>query len=214
MNALADELAAAAGQAASEMSGYADARKVLRRMAQFAAWEAATRHVRDFELAYVPGLLQTAEYTRRIALAAELPDPDAVVASRLDRQRTLYDQDRKFTFILAESALRWRPGPSSLMAEQAERIISVATLPNITVGVIPASRESGVLALSGFVIATPPDGAVVLVELLTGEQFIRAHDEVQAYERTFRRLAREAVTGRKAADVIRDVTLRTGTLRA
>ncbi len=74
----------------------------------------------DIELTYeptvVPGLLQTAEYARRVFTMfepayAELDIP-AVVSGRLDRQVALFDPGRRFMFLITEGAVPWTTSPS------------------------------------------------------------------------------------------------------
>jgi hypothetical protein len=62
----------------------------------------------------VPGLLQTAEYIRRVfqvftwdPAGMEPHDTSAALAARLRRQEALYDESRQFDFIVTEAALRW-----------------------------------------------------------------------------------------------------------
>lgn len=67
--------------------------------------------IRHFETAVVPGLLQTSEYARCIAVEAASihgtdDDPDQVVAAKLQRQRFLYDSTKQFEFLMAEPVLR------------------------------------------------------------------------------------------------------------
>lgn len=91
----------------------------------------------------VPGLLQTAEYARRLL---ELVDPTGqrdipvAVAARMRRQEALYDAGKQFEFILTEAALRWPAGDRAVMAAQYDRIASVSTLTNVKLGIIPAGR--------------------------------------------------------------------------
>ena len=76
-----------------------------------------------FQLAVVPGLLQTAEYMRRIFTVGFTEDEAArTVAARQDRQRVLYDALKLFTFLVTECALRTRPGPPGVVHAQLHRI--------------------------------------------------------------------------------------------
>ena len=97
-----------------------------------------------YEPSLVPGLLQTAEYARRVFTmfdpAYDELDIPAVVAGRIDRQAALFDPARQFSFLVTETALRWQPGPSSVLLSQLDRISSLSTLENISIGLIPAER--------------------------------------------------------------------------
>jgi hypothetical protein len=77
---------------------------------------------RHFETVYVPGLLQTPDYARRILTEMvelrdlNMSDVDAAVASRMQRQQLLYDTSKRFEFLLAEPVLRWLLCPPTLCA--------------------------------------------------------------------------------------------------
>jgi Domain of unknown function (DUF5753) len=82
--------------------------------------------IRHFETAVVPGLLQTSEHARCIAIEAASihstdDDPDQVVAAKLQRQRFLYDSTKQFEFLMAEPVLRWLPCPPTVMRAQLDR---------------------------------------------------------------------------------------------
>jgi len=125
--------------------------------------EREARKIYGFQCSLVPGLLQTAEYARRVFAMFQPPyaerDIPAVVASRLDRQLALYEEGRSFSFLLTEAALRWRPGPPRMLRAQLDRIASVSTLENVSVGVIPHSVEAVTSVPHGFVILGGDDEA-------------------------------------------------------
>ena len=125
------------------------------------------------------------------------------VSARVNRQTILYEPSRTFEFILTEGALGFRLGPRDLMHAQAEKIISVMSLPNVSVSVIPFSATPAALFVSGFVIYDIPDEPVVLVEILSRELQLRTSWDVHLYETTFDRLADSAVSGEAAAELIR-----------
>jgi transcriptional regulator with XRE-family HTH domain len=123
---------------------------------QIADLENQAALVRTFQPALVPGLLQTAQYARRVFALFDPPysasDIPAVVASRLDRQLALFDEGRSFEFLITEAALRWRPGPPSLLRGQLDRIASLGSLSNVTIGLIPLAVEATVSTVHSFVI--------------------------------------------------------------
>jgi transcriptional regulator with XRE-family HTH domain len=112
--------------------------------------------VRTFQPSVIPGLLQTAEYARRVfslfqpAYAHE--DISAALASRLDRQLALFDERRQFEFLITEAALRWRPGPAGMLLAQFDRLASLSTLSNVSIGLIPMETEAVTSMAHGFAI--------------------------------------------------------------
>lgn len=170
---------------------------------------AMTRH-REFAPDVVPGLLQTPPYAIRVLELADVSGRGGVpeaVAERMNRQAILYDPARSFEFVLTEGALRYRAGPREVLHGQAEKIISVMPLPNVTVSVIPFTATPSALFVSGFVIYDLPDNPVVLVEILSRELQLRTAWDLRLYEETFARLRDSAVTGPVAEDLIRDAML-------
>jgi hypothetical protein len=109
---------------------------------------AGSSMIRHFEVAYVPGLLQTADYARRVLTemvdlhALPVPDVEEAVATRMRRQHLLYDPEKTFEFILAESVLRWMLCPPEAMAAQLDRLQSAMNLPNVRFGIIPFGWRS------------------------------------------------------------------------
>ena len=103
---------------------------------ELAALEADSKHIRFFLPLMITGLLQTPEYARA-SLASFPGDHAQAIAKRLDRQASLYNSAKRFTFVLTEAALRWRLCEAAVMAVQMARLSSLSELPNIRLGVIP-----------------------------------------------------------------------------
>ena len=106
---------------------------------ELAALEADSQRIRFFLPLMITGLLQTPEYAR--ASLANFPgDHPQAIAKRLDRQANLYDPAKRFTFVLAEAAVRWQLCEPRVMAVQMGRLASLSELPNIRLGLIPLDK--------------------------------------------------------------------------
>jgi transcriptional regulator with XRE-family HTH domain len=176
---------------------------------EFREREAAVRLVRNFQCRVVPGLLQTAAYARAVFSLAELSyekgDLAGATASRVRRQEALYEEDRRFGFLIDEAALRWRPGPPHLMPAQLDRIASVSTLDNVSIGLIPQEGQARVLPLHGFVIYGDGDEeeADVFVEVETSHARLTITDlEVALYEKQWALLTDMAIFGDDAREFL------------
>jgi transcriptional regulator with XRE-family HTH domain len=160
----------------------------------------------EFSVASVPGLLQVPGYAtatvQEMSHSAGELDASAIVARRMNEQSILYDPKRAFTFVICESALRYKPVTPEMMRAQAEKINTVATLPNVSVAVLPCAAETGLIIQSGFAIYEAPEESLVLVELLGGETMFTWEADVQRYRDAFTQISKAAVTGRKAAQII------------
>ncbi len=88
---------------------------------------AAARLIRNFQPTVIPGLLQTAEYTRSVLALGKTTDRAAALAARLERQQVLHEPGRRFEFVISEQVLRWAPGPLA-QAGQIDRLLSLMTL--------------------------------------------------------------------------------------
>jgi transcriptional regulator with XRE-family HTH domain len=171
--------------------------------------ENQSRAVMVYEPTLVPGLLQTAEYARRVFTMfdpayAESDIPDAV-AGRLDRQVALFDPAREFGFLITEAALRWQPGPPGLMLAQLDRVASVSTLENVTVGVIPQSARALTHVPHGFTLTEPADpeaDALILVETAHANITVSDAGQVALYRRHWSLLEKTAAHGADARDLL------------
>jgi transcriptional regulator with XRE-family HTH domain len=172
--------------------------------------EASAATILNYQPLGIPGLLQVPEYSRRL-FAAGYPrrSPEEVAAAvkaRMDRQVILYEESRRFEFVMGAAALYWRPGPASLMRAQLDRVSAVAALANVTVGVIPLGAEvAGVWCDHSFnIFDDRADGQdpFVHAETLTTPVNVTDPADVAAYQDAFRRLQDAAVTGRDARQLI------------
>jgi transcriptional regulator with XRE-family HTH domain len=170
--------------------------------------EATSATILNFQPTIIPGLLQTAGYARHLVASGYpggRPDVAAAVTARLDRQAILYDDARHLEFVIAEAALRWRLGPPQMMLAQLDRVASVATLPSVTIGIIPQTAEVAAWHIHGFALLDDrSDGSpLVRVETLTTGLSISDPDSVDRYRQAFRLLREAAAFGDEARALIR-----------
>jgi transcriptional regulator with XRE-family HTH domain len=176
-----------------------------RRQAVSQSLEAQTRLLRWYEPLLVPGLLQTAEYAAevmgRVIAFFEVPDDLAAgVATRMERQQVLYRGDHRFHFILAEQAIRTTVGDASIMSGQLDRLLTVLSLPRISLGIIPAHTPYRV-PLNQFIMF---DDRLVHVETVSAELAISQPREIALYAKAFQELTRAAAYGNAARELISD----------
>jgi transcriptional regulator with XRE-family HTH domain len=172
------------------------------------ALEATARTLRNFNPAIVPGLLQTAAYARLVLDMAHAGDPAAAVAVRMQRQQILYEPGRQFEFLLTEAALRWRPGPVSVLAGQLEHLAAVVTQDSVQFGVIPSGALMRAIPRMGFVLYEDrADGEhpMVMAEMPHGPKYISEQADVAVYREQMALLRESAVYGDGAIAVVREV---------
>jgi transcriptional regulator with XRE-family HTH domain len=163
--------------------------------------EAAAPTVWSYHSAVIPGLLQIPEYTAAmLAVMAPEADAEAIVAGRRDRQRLLYDEGRRFRFLITEPVLRTRVAPVPVLRSQIRRLLGlIEGFDHIEIGAIPTGAALRAWALTGFDIT----GDLVEVELLTSQVLIRDPREVAEYVDTFEGLWASALRGADLVPLLR-----------
>lgn len=171
-----------------------------RKQEEIGQLEAEATTTRHFQPLVIPGLLQTAAYVGKIfATALSGIELSKAVTARLERQAVLYDLTKQFTFLIPESALRWRFGSSQVMLAQLDRIAQISTLPNVRIGIIPWTVQVRKTPGHGFSI---DDEVRVAIGMATGEVILRDPDDVAAYLELFAALEESAVFGDQARAVL------------
>jgi transcriptional regulator with XRE-family HTH domain len=177
------------------------------RQAQEAAlplFERTTRF-RVYQSWVVPGLLQTVAYTTAVlntivSLRGAPDDVAEAVAVRMDRQRILHSGHRRFAVLVEEWVLRTVIGDTEVMAGQLGHLMAVASLPSVSLGVIPLGVPRG----AGWPVEsfTMYDDAQVNVELVSAHLTVTQPNEIAEYARAFAELRRIAVYGGPARALI------------
>jgi len=173
-------------------------RGAARQQARLGEVEAQAGTLRYFSPLVVPGLLQTAEYMRRVfSLGLSGGELVRAVAARQQRQQALYDAGKHFIFVLTEAMLRWRFCPDEVMAGQAGHIASLATLANVEVGVIPFTACPADVPLHGYEIF---DDRLASVGLEHAVVTVTDPRDIATYLRLFATMAKAAEFGDAARD--------------
>lgn len=193
---------------ATVTAGHRDWKRRMRRgpaavQATYNKLVAEADFIAHFETAYVPGLLQTPDYAARaigeVADMAGTPNPDlaAAVAARMQRQQMLYDQSKRFEFLLLESVLRLCICPVPVMRVQLDRLQTVIGLPNIRFGIVPFGVRLNTTPQNSFQLY----GDTAVVETFVGEWTHKPEDSA-TYQQVLARLWADAVTGDAARRLI------------
>ena len=163
----------------------------------FVGLEEAAQLIREYEVQFVPGLLQTEDYARAVVLQGTPGlDPEEVerrVALRMGRQQVLKkDNPPRLWAIVDEAALRRPMGGRDVLVAQIERLMDAVSEPNVTLQVMPFrygghAAEGGAFMLMRFPEADLPD--MVYMEYLTGALYLDKPDEVERYAAVMERLS-------------------------
>jgi transcriptional regulator with XRE-family HTH domain len=143
--------------------------------------ESAARQIAVFHPLLIPGALQSEAYVRAVFSSGGLPVDvvEARTAARLRRADLLGDDQRRFTFLLTQGALGWRPAASpEVMAAQLEHLVHVSRRPNVRLGVIPWGAPATVFPPCGFDVY---DARTVVVGVVGGAAYYNDPDDVARY---------------------------------
>lgn len=165
--------------------------------------EARATTSRFFQNAGVPALLQSENYLRVVHNTMPPHEQDSAIATLRSRRARMDDLGKRFVFLLAESALRWRMGSADLMCEQIDHLVQIVRRPNVQLGVVPWTADANMVALHGFQVY---DERVVTLSVLTGNATITDPHDVREYLALFSRLERLAVRGDALEDLLEQIS--------
>jgi transcriptional regulator with XRE-family HTH domain len=160
----------------------------------FVGLEADASFLHTHQALLVPGLLQTEAYTRAIirAIRPDIGEADVElrVRARMSRQKLLIDDPNppEYWAVLDEAVVQRVVGGPEVMREQLKRLLHVASLPNVTLQVVPfsAGAHAGMEApflILGFPEQADPD--VVYVEYSTSGVYLEQPADVHRYSMIF-----------------------------
>ncbi|MEV4098006.1 helix-turn-helix domain-containing protein [Streptosporangium saharense] len=156
--------------------------------------------IRNYEVQFVPGLLQTEDYARAVVLlgypSASEDEVERRVRLRMARQRILHAQDPPHLWAVVDEAVLRRPlGGPEVMRGQIDHILNTLELPNVTVQIVPFSVGGHAAAGGPFSIlrfSQPDLPDVVYMEQLTSAVYLEKRDDVDSYLEVMERLCIEA----------------------
>jgi transcriptional regulator with XRE-family HTH domain len=128
----------------------------------FVALETAASHISVYEVNLVPGLLQTAEYTRALFNSGRETRREDWIDNQLEvrliRQERLTDEEHPLHLdaVVHEFALRNPASQPTVMRAQLRHLSLINELPTVTLRVLPAATFSREAAYSGFNILDFP----------------------------------------------------------
>jgi hypothetical protein len=128
----------------------------------FVALETAAGRISNYEIALVPGLLQTAEYTRAVFNSGRQTRREDWITNQLEvrliRQERLTDEEHPLELdaVIHEFALRSPVGQPAIMRAQLQHLTLINELPTVTMRILPASTFSREAMYGGFSILDFP----------------------------------------------------------
>jgi transcriptional regulator with XRE-family HTH domain len=186
------------------------------RQALYANLEAGAQTIREFQMTFIPGLLQTPDFTRargeadRVA-GADTFNADKAADGRIGRQRMLRRPGGPtYEVIIDELAIRRSAAPPEVLKAQLYHIAATVNgNPRITARVLPVdvTIDGYSVPRSAFSIYTfqdPGDPTVVAVDTVTNDLVLTEGDDVKRYELLYDRLRSASLSMSDSLDLLID----------
>jgi transcriptional regulator with XRE-family HTH domain len=149
-----------------EIGGDAPISRLLRDLIRF---ETEATAIYNFEPLLLPGLVQTAEYTRTLIRKAAPnrtePEIESRVAIRMNRQRVLDRADPpRLSLIIEEMALRRTMDDRGMMIGQLQHLLAASARRHIGIQVLPFDAEAAIAMQGPLIILECPDQPTLCYE--------------------------------------------------
>jgi transcriptional regulator with XRE-family HTH domain len=172
----------------------------------YVGMEEAARSIRLYEPQFIPGLLQTEEYTAAVIALGDFPieERERHVILRKERQRRFREGRLKLWAILDEVALRRPIAGIAAQVAQLRYLRQICTTRTLTLQVIPYGA-GGHAAPTGFSILRFADRElpdVVYVENLTSALYLDKQVEVDRYMLSMERMCLTAHLPQHSPEII------------
>ncbi|MEU4832563.1 helix-turn-helix transcriptional regulator [Streptosporangium sp. NPDC023615] len=176
----------------------------------YVSLEEAATGIRNYEVQFVPGLLQSESYARAVVQlgfpTASPAEVDRRVRLRLARQRLLHRPDPPHLWAVLDEAVLRRPlGGAEAMCEQIDHILRALELPNVTVQIVPFSVGGHAAAGGPFSVlrfSQPDLPDVVYMEQLTSAVYLEKREDVDRYLEVMERLCIEAEPTTRTREIL------------
>src|SRR3569833_1467824 len=168
----------------------------------YLGYELGASSIRSFSPLLVPGLLQTEEYARALAIEYKpVPVAEAVVEVRMQRQDRMFAREElaQQHYVLDEAVIRRRVGGQrdpDLMPRQLDHLLEMARRPDITIELIPFDKGAhfgmrGEFTVLGFETEQP--AGVLYLENMQRPTTVMDSEEVATYLEAFDHLRQLAL---------------------
>jgi transcriptional regulator with XRE-family HTH domain len=148
--------------------------------------EESAKFIRSFDVQFVPGLLQTEEYSQAVIELGSYSQEstERMVHVRQERQRRFTAGGLRLAAVIDEGALRRPVGSVNVMRGQLRHLLRMADRPGLTLQVTPLRTGAsyaapGSFSILSFVAEDLPD--IVYVEQLTSALYLDKPSDIERY---------------------------------
>ncbi len=186
---------------------------------EFIGLEAEASSFRTWQSDVVPGLLQTAGYSRQLDEAYRRVDPATPPAiherflrvRRIRQERLTREPVLRFSCIVDEAVLLRSVGDRAVMRAQLAHLADMSALPNVDLRVLLLSQNNALGGVSSFTILSfgsldgVPSGGlgdVVNTESLTAEMYVEGDANTHLFRLFFEAISAAALSPAESRDLI------------
>ena len=173
-------------------------------------FESRATRIQNYEAMFVPGLLQTAEYTeviiQSINKALTKGELTNLVASRMARQAGLGRRELQFLAVVDEGALRRPLTERGVMRRQLRHLVDSAERPNVTLRVVPlrAGQHAG-LQGSFACLDFADEPSLTYIENHHVGMFLDEKEDIAAYRVALGNILNVALEPAESAELISEL---------
>jgi transcriptional regulator with XRE-family HTH domain len=168
--------------------------------------EAKASELHIWELSWIPGLLQTEDYTRAAVVAAGFSDIDTLVSIRMKRQECLTRNPPPLMWAMVdEGVLRQPVGSPEIMRGQLTHLLTLAALPNISIRIVPSRVGAHVGRDGSFKIMTVDGADSAYIEASEEGRFVVDATDVRSFRVRFDRIGDRALPVDASIELIEQV---------
>ncbi|GLY86516.1 helix-turn-helix domain-containing protein [Actinoallomurus iriomotensis] len=161
---------------------------------QFLRYERRAKIIRAYEALVIPGLLQTPDYARAFLIAGGVPDVDAAVKMRIERQQVLdRDPPPRLSVLLDEGILSRPVGGKAVMRAQLAYLLEAGERPNVSIRVVPIDVGEHLGLDGSFEVIETENDTVAYLEAQGGGRLDRGTKGVERMMVNYDRIGDQAL---------------------
>ncbi|MGC5361617.1 helix-turn-helix domain-containing protein [Streptomyces sp. DT24] len=182
----------------------------LDRLGDFLSLETDATYIRAWQPVFIPGLLQTPDYTR--ALTRANPEgitaeaAEEVVKVRQERRRVFDQSGARFAAVIWEPAISGPMPSPRVHRDQLAHLVRTAEQPNVTLQVLPHGEWAAARVAPAFVALSYAQEAspeAIVQDTLVNSVILEDHEDMAGYVHAFDTLASAALTPDESLAFIR-----------
>lgn len=179
----------------------------------FVGVETAAHQIRTYEPEWIPGILQTPEYSRAIIeKGVQVPDSEELIQESVNfrqrRQEKLTGENpASFQAVLNEATLYRQVGSPAGHKEQLDHLLNMSQRENIDIRVLPLTAGAHAASWGSFVLldytVVSKNYALAYIEYSGGAIYLEAAEEISLHRSMFDSLWQDAASSSESESIIK-----------